>query len=212
MLERKKVIFLTSSYVNLAKNFAEDYKEYDIFLIQDRKFPFEYEDLDNFYTYTYANEKLFEKNKEKYFDNLAVFIEEFSPELIITNNFTKLLPKSFIEFLKFRLPNLKIINLHNADLRKGEKYIGIKADMYEFLEDQEITTTIHLIEDEKMDEGKQLAYSFPTTIKELKIKKLVNNRKDILNLRIRNVVLSYHQRTKVLKLLYKSISDLLNNI
>ena len=206
-MERKNIVFLTSSYVNLAHLFADKYKEYDVFLISDRKFPHEELDIDNFYSYSFGNEKLFEKNREKYFDNLGVFIEQFEPDFIITNNYFKLLPKSFIEFIKFRNKDTKIINLHNADLRKGEEYKGLNKDITQFLKDEEITTTIHLIEDEKMDEGKVLDYSYPTPLKELKIKTLVQKKEDILNLRIRNVILSYHERTKVLKHLYKILKN-----
>ena len=205
MEKRKNIIFLSSSFVNIAKNFAENNKDYDVFLILDRKFPIEFEDMDNFYTYTFAQEKLFEKDKESYFDNLAVFIEEFKPDFIITNNFTKLLPKSFIEFMKFRNSKITIINIHHADLRENENYKGLSADIKQFLQDSEIITTIHKIEDEKMDEGEVLAISFPTTLKELKQKGLINKKEDILNLRLRNVIISYHERTKVLKLLKKTI-------
>ena len=50
---KSSVVFLSSSFVNLGKLFAEISPEYDVFLIFDRKFPHEYEDLDNFYTYTF---------------------------------------------------------------------------------------------------------------------------------------------------------------
>ena len=201
-MERKNIVFLSSSYVNLAHLFADKYKEYDIFLIADRKFPHEEMEMDNYYTYSFGNEKQFEKNKVKYFDSLAVYVEQFEPDFIITNNYTKLLPKSFIEFVKFRNKKTKIINLHHADLRKGNEFKGLNADIKEFLKTEEITTTLHLIEDEKMDEGKILDYTYPTTLKELKTKTLIHKKEDIINLRLRNVILSYHERTKVLKHLY----------
>ena len=204
MKDRKRIVFLSSSYVNLACNFAQKYREYDIFLIFDRKIPFDVYDLDNFYTYTFANQKLFERNPEQYFDNLSVFIEKFEPDFIITNNFTKLLPKSFIEFGKFRNPNLKIINIHNADLNKGEEMKEMNPEIKEFLKYKEITSILHLIE----DEGKILATSHPTTLKELKRKKLVHNAEKILNPRVRNVILNYHERTKVLNLLHKTVEGM----
>jgi folate-dependent phosphoribosylglycinamide formyltransferase PurN len=206
-IKRKSIVFLSSSMVNLAKMFAENYKEYDVFLVLDRKFPTEFEDLDNFYSYLFEKNKVFEKNKEKYFDYLGIFIEEFKADFIVCNNFTKLLPKSFIDFAKFRNSNTKILNIHNADLREGKVFKGLNAEIAEFLEDEEIITTIHLIEDEKMDEGKQLNWSHPTTLKELKQKGLANKKEDILNYRLNNVITSYHERTKVLRLLYKTLED-----
>lgn len=215
-LNRRNIVFLSSSFVNLARLYAENNPDFDVFLIIDRKFPFEFEEtLDNFYTFTFDKNKMFEKTREKYFDNLAVMVNDFNPEYIITSNFTKLIPQSFIDFMKFRNQNLKIINLHNANLKaldeKGEmKYIGLNADIKQFLEEEELITTIHLIENEKVDSGKQLAYSHETTLKELKIKGLAHNKEDILNLRLRNVILSYHERTKVLKLLRKTLDELSN--
>ena len=161
-----------------------------------------------FYTYTFANQKLFERNPQQYFDNLSVFIEKFEPDFIITNNFTKLLPKSFIEFGKFRNPSLKIINIHNAHLKKGEDVRGMNPDIKEFLKYREITSALHLVEDERMDEGKILATSHPTTLKELKRKKFIHNTEEILTPRIRNVILNYHERTKVLNLLHKTIEGM----
>ena len=211
---RKNIVFLSSSFVNLARLFAENNSNYDVFLIFDRKIPFEFEeDLDNFYTFTFDKNKIFEKTREKYFDNLALMINDFNPEYIITSNFTKLIPKSFIDFMKFRNSNLKIINIHNADLRildeNGDmKYKGLNADIKQFLEEQQLITTIHLIENEEIDTGRQLSFSHQTTLKELKIKGFVHKKEDILNLRLRNVILSYHERTKVLNLLKKIIDEL----
>lgn len=208
MQERKNIVFLSSSFVNLSKLLAINNKEFDIFLVLDRKFPLEFEDLDNFYSFIFANQKLYDKDKEKYFDNLGVFIEEFKPDIIITNNFTKLLPKSFVDFMKFRNSKLEIFNLHHADIRHNENFKGLNADIKQFLEEEQIITTIHKIENEKMDEGKQLAHSYPTTLKELKQKNLIHKKEDILNLRLRNVILSYHERTKVLNLLKKIINQI----
>lgn len=208
-LRRKKVVFLSSSFVNLAKLFAENNLNYDVFLILDRKFPFDIEDdnLDNFYSYCFDKNKIFEKDRNTYFDNLGVFVESFSPDYIICNNFNKLLSKSFIDFMKFRNSKVIIINLHHGDLREindGKmKYEGLNADVKELFDDGKIITTIHYIEDEGMDDGQQIAFSYETTIKELKQKGLINKKEEVLNLRVRNVILSYHERTKVLNLLPK---------
>jgi len=210
---RKNIVFLSSSFVNLGRLFAENNPEFDVFLILDRKFPFEIEDIDNFYTFTFDKNKIFEKNREKYFDNLALMINDYNPEFIITSNFTKLIPQSFIDFMKFRNNNLNILNIHHADLRIIEnnlemKYVGLNAEIKQFLDEEQIITTIHLIDEEKMDSGKQIAYSHETTLKELKVKGLIHNKEDILNLRLRNVILSYHERTKVLRLLGKTLDEL----
>lgn len=208
-MERKNVLFLSSSFVNMARMFAENNKDCDVFLVLDRKFPFEIEDMDNFYTYIFHKGKMFEKDKEAYFDNLAVFLNDFNPDVIICNNFTKLLTKSFIDFMKFRNPDVLIINLHHADLRVMEKgrmrYVGLNADIQQFLEEEKIVTTIHLIEDEGIDTGEQLSYSHPTTLSELKSRGFLKKKEDIINLRVRNVVLSYHERTKVLRLIRDEI-------
>lgn len=202
MLNRKKIVFVSSSFVNLAKSFAEYHFEFDVFLILDRKFPFEYEDMENFYPFTFNYQKLFDRDRNKYFDNLSVFIDEFNPDLIITNNFSKLLPKSFIDFMKFRNKNVEIINIHHGDLREGDKYKGLNSDMKEFLETSEILSTIHRIEDEKMDEGEVLRYTEATDFKELKHKNIISKTSEIMNYRLRNNVLTFHEKTKVLSPLY----------
>lgn len=207
MIKRKKIVFVSSSFVNLAKSFAEHYEEFDVFLVMDRKFPFDFEDMENFYSFTFNYEKLFEKDREKYFDNLSVFINEFEPDYIICNNFNKLLPKSFIDFMIFRNSKLEILNIHHGDLRDGDKFIGIEGFVKEFLVKEEFVSTIHLIEDEKMDSGKQLAYSEPTTFKELKNKKLISTTSEIMNFRLKNVVLTFHERTKVLRVLYEVLKE-----
>lgn len=211
METRKNIVFLSSSFVNLAKLYAEENSKDDVFLVSDRKFPFDYDESENFYPFTFNQEKLFDKNKEKYFDSLAVFLTDFNPDVIICNNFTKLLSKSFIEFMKFRNPKIKILNLHHADLRILEngqmKYSGLNADIKQFLDDEEIVTTIHLIENEEMDNGKQLIQSHSTSLKELKQKGFINKKEEIFNFRMRNVVLSYHERTKVLKLLISTLEN-----
>ncbi len=210
--KRKNIVFLSSSFVNMAKMFAENNKDYDVFLILDRKFPIEFEDLDNFYTFYFNKNKLFDKDKSRYFDNLALYVLEYEPDFIVTNNYTKLLPKSFIDFIRFQSPKTIILNIHHADLRildyEGRmKFIGMSADIKQMLDEGMLISTIHLIEDEKMDAGKQIAYSHETTLKELKQKGLFNKKEDILNLRLRNVALSYHERTKVLKLLRKVLDN-----
>jgi len=210
--KRKNIIFLSSSFVNLAKIFAEKYNNYNIFLILDRKFPIEFEDLDNFYPIYFNKNKLFEKDKIRYFDNLALYINNFEPDIIITNNYTKLLPKTFIDFFKIQNKNLKIINIHHADLRiktkNKMKYQGLSADIKQMLYESKIISTIHLIENEEMDKGKQIKYSHETSLKELKQKGYIHKKEDILNLRLRNVILSYHERTKILKILKKVIEKL----
>jgi folate-dependent phosphoribosylglycinamide formyltransferase PurN len=206
---RKHIVFLSSSYVNLAKMFAKEYPNYDIFLIIDRKFPFEIEDLDNFYTYTFDKSKIYDIDKERYFDNLGIYINEFDPDLIITNNYTKLIPNSFLDFLKFTRPKVKVLNIHHADLRIEEegkmKFSGLNADIKEILDEAMIISTIHRITDQGMDTGERLAFSHETTVKELKIKSLLHKPEDMLNFRTRNIVRSYHERTKVLHLLHKVV-------
>ena len=210
---RKVIVFLSSSFVNLAKMFAEENSDFDIFLILDRKFPQEFEDLDNFYTFTFNKSKIYDSDKERYFDNLGVFVNQYDPDFIITNNYSKLLPRSFIEFMKFTNPNAKILNVHHADLRVedeigGMRFKGLSADIKQMLDEAMLITTIHKIEDEKMDQGERLGFSFETTLKELKQKGLFKKKEDILNLRLRNVAISYHERTKVLSLLRKVIDKL----
>ena len=211
----KKVLFLSSSYVNMAKLFAQNNIEYDVFLVLDRKFPFyiEDEELDNFYVFTFEKRKLFEKFKESYFDNLGIYVNQFEPDFIICNNYTKLLTKSFLDFLSFTNPNIIILNIHHGDLRiKDDKgnmvFAGLKSDIKEFLEEAMIISTIHLIQDENIDTGKALVYSHETTLKELKQKGYISSKECILNYRLRNVIISYHERTKVLNLLKKVILNL----
>ena len=207
-LNRKKVVFVSSSFVNMAKEFAEAHFEFDVFLVNDRKFPFEYDDMENFYPFVFDEQKLFDRDKNKYFDSLSVFVNQFDPDVVVLNNFTKLLPKSFIDFLKFRNSKVEVVNIHHGDLRCGEEYIGLNADKKEFLQDSEIISTIHKVEDEKMDAGEVLGYSNPTTLKELKQKHLLTKTSDIMNFRLRNVALLYHERTKVMSLLHSILSDL----
>lgn len=215
-IDRKKIVFLSSSFVNLALLFAQENKDYDVFLIIDRKFPMDFEDLDNFYSYTFDKNKIYDRNHEQYFDNLGLYVNEFEPDYIVTSNFTKLLPQSFIDFMRFTNSKIQILNIHHGDLRildtdNKMRFAGLSSDIKQMLDEAMIITTIHLIEDIGMDTGKQLAYSYETTLKELKQKGLFNKKEDILNLRLRNVALSYHERTKVLKLLRKVLEGLDKN-
>lgn len=212
--KRKNVIFLSSSAINLAKIFAQNNTHYDVFLILDKRFPFSIEDetLDNFYSFTFDKKKIFEKDKERYFDNLALFLEDFSPDIIVCNNYYKLLPQSFIDFMKFRNSKLQIINIHHADLRikdenENRLYKGLQADIKEMIDEAMIISTIHTIDDAQMDEGNHIMYSYETTIKELKQKGIAKKKEDILNYSIRGRIISYHERTKVLKLLTKGIDS-----
>ncbi len=211
--DRKVIVFLSSSFVNLAKMFAEENNDFDVFLVLDRKFPVEFEDLDNFYTFTFNKSKIYESDKERYFDNLGVFVNQYDPDFIVTNNYTKLLPKSFIDFIKFTNPITKILNIHHADLRIEDevgdmRFKGMSADIKQMLDEGMLISTIHKIENEKMDTGEKLGFSHETTLKELKQKGLFHKKEDILNLRLRNVAISYHERTKVLSLLRKVIDKL----
>ncbi len=215
MNKKVNIVFISSSFINLAFLFAQKNPNFDVFLILDKKFPssFEEESLENFYSFTFDKNKIFEKNKEKYFDSLSIFIEQFEPDIIVSSNFHKLIPNSFINFLKFRNSKIKIINIHHADLRviedKEIKFKGLNGMEKQFLSDLQFLSTLHFIEDEKMDEGEQISYSHETNLKELKQKNLLNKKEDILNLRLKNMVIAYHERNKVLNLLSKEIENLI---
>ena len=217
--KRKHIIFLSSSYVNLAKLFATINRDYDIFLILDRKFPQEIEnsDLDNFYIFNFDKNKLYEKNKNSYFQTLGIFLLEYEPDIIITSNFNKILPESFIEFIKFTNNKTKIVNIQNSDLRildenNNSRFMEMNGHIKQFIDEGMIISTIFLIENEQDNKylGKILGYSYETTFKELKKKQLIKDKIEILNLRICNSILNYHFRTKILKLLNKIIKELLN--
>lgn len=210
-LKRQNILFLSSSFVNLAKMFAENNPQFDVFLVLDRKFPFEIEDIDNFYTFTFDKNKVFEKDEEKYFDILGVFIDDFKPDFIILNNFNKELPKNFLDFMFFRKSDIKLLDIHHGDLRildnKGNKiFDGFNGDIRQMLDEAMIISTLYLTN--KNQKKSNFVYSHETTIKELKQKGLFKKKEDILNLRLRNVAISYHERTKVLKLLKKIIEGL----
>ena len=197
-MDSKKIVFLSSSYVNLAKLFALNNREYDVFLIFDRKFPqdFEDEELDNFYTFTFDRGKLFEKDPKAYFDNLGLFVNEFNPDFVVCSNFVKDLPQEFLEFLKFRNGKVKVLDVHHGDMKVHDN-----ADVRELLDELRIVS--HLSEYGK----NETTDSHETNLKELKQKGLLHKAEDVLNLRLRNVVLSYHERTKVLSVLKKVIEN-----
>jgi methionyl-tRNA formyltransferase len=143
-----------------------------------------------------------------------MYLNEFEPDIVICNNFTKLLPQTFIDFLKFTNPKIKIINIHHADLRiktdaGALAYQGLTGEVKEILEEQQVITTIHYIEDDRMDEGKQLHHSKPTTITEMKQKGFLHDKEEVINFRVKNVITQYHERTKVLTPLSKIVNELL---
>jgi hypothetical protein len=194
----KRIVFLTSSYVNLAKIFAINNRDYDVFLVFDRKFPQDFEDdeLDNFYPFIFDNMKLFEKDEKAYFDNLALFVSEFEPDFLVCSNFRKELSGEFLEFMRFRNKNIKILDVHHGNLK-----ITDNSDVRELLDELRIRSHISRYG------GEVLMDSHETKIKELKQKGLLHKAEEVLNLRLRNVVLSYHERTKVLSTLKKVINN-----
>lgn len=209
---RKKIIFLTSSFVNIARLFAENNPDFDVFLILDRKFPFEMQEFDNFYVFTFNKNKVFDANINKYFDMLGVFIDDFNPDFVVLNNFTKILSKSFIDFMKFRNSNLKLINIHHGDLRVIDeigkrRFDGMSGDIKQMLDEAMIISTIFNIDNNNNFDVSNVMYTSETTLKELKQKGFVKKKEDIFNLRLRNVILSYHERTKVLRVLRKFIDE-----
>jgi len=204
IIERKKILFLSSDYVNCARFFAQIFKKGDIFLILDRKLPFEIFDLDNFYVYNFDKGKYFDTDKTKFFDLLSVYIDEFCPDIIILDNFYKFLPDNFIEFLNFRNSNIKILTLyHSNDLTN----LNVNSFVNDFLkQDSFLTNICSILKDNSLQ---ILEKSYSTTIKELKQKKILLKREDILNLKTRKIVMSYHERTKVVKLLVRICESLL---
>ena len=182
----------------------------------DRKIPIDQEQeyLGNFYTHVFDKEKIFQKNKEKYFDLLAMYLLDFEPDLIVCSNYSKLLSQSFIDFVNFRNSQTQIINIHHGDLRiidehKNMKFKGLKGWVNEFNETNQFSTTIHHIENDQMDNGKQIEHSLPTYIEELQEIGLLKTKKELENLRVCNVVLHYHEQSKVLELLVKIIKNIL---
>jgi hypothetical protein len=213
-MEPKRIIFLSSSLVNLAQIFAKEHPEYLVFLIHDRAFPFTYDELENFHSFAFSKQRLYERNPQQYFDELGIYVTDFSPSLVITNNYTKLLPMSFIEFLHFRLPEVTLINIHHGDLSVTDKngkmaFSGMYGSIRQLLDEARLVSTIHKIEDQGMDTGTHLKLSHPTTLKELKQKQFIHQREDLINLRTKNQVISFHERTKVLRPLQQVVKEIL---
>lgn len=216
ILYKKTIVFLSSKATNLAYDVAQQCPEYEVFLIMDKKIPLdiEQENLGNFYIHFFDKEKIFFKNKEKYFDLLAMYLLDFEPDLIICSNYLKLLSQGFIDFVNFRNSQTQIVNVHHGDLRnlddsKDMKFKGIDGWKKQFIELEEFCSTIHLIENKEMDTGKQLAYSQITTFDEVKDLELIKNIKELESFRVSNVILHYHEQSKVLEILIKEIKNLL---
>lgn len=210
------IVFLSSSLTNLAYETSKKFPNIEFFLILDRKIPIDTGEtlLDNFDIQYFDKDKIYEKNKDQYFDALAMQLLDFEPDLIICSNYYKLLPKSFIDFVNFRNSSAQIINIHHADLRINNelnemKYSGLQAWKKQFREEKLFLTTIHIIEDEYIDTGKQICYSEPTTLKELQNLDLVSQISEIKSLRVCNVILHYHEQSKVLNLLCETIKRIL---
>ncbi len=191
----KRVLFLSSSFVNLSRIFSEKNPNITTLLILDRKFPFDADDRENLLVSTFPYEKLFDKSPKQYFDNLAVFVSSLEPDVIILNNFSKEINKEFIDFMKFRNPKIQIILIKHADGKEN-------SEIRELLDDEELKS--YVID---MISGKELVEIHPTTIKQLKEASLIHDKEEIISLRIKNVVLSYHERTKILK----GLSNIITN-
>lgn len=211
------VVFLSSSATNIAYDFAKNSPELEVFLIVDRKIPLDVEEemLGNFYIHYFDKDRVYEKNKDQYFDMLAMQLLDFEPDLIICSNYYKLLPQSFIEFVNFRNSLTKILNIHHADLRvintisSNMEYRGLQAWKKQFRNELQFLTTLHLIENEEMDTGRQLRFSEHTTFEELKELELIQSINEIESLRVCNVILHYHEQSKVLELLVKEVQKLI---
>ncbi|MCH8520226.1 MAG: hypothetical protein LAT82_05735, partial [Nanoarchaeota archaeon] len=109
----------------------------------------------------------------------------------------------------------KIINIHHADLRiidensNEMKYTGLHAWKREFSDTQKFSSTIHYIENEEIDTGEQIAYSNSTTLQELQDLELISSITEIESLRVCNVILHYHEQSKVLEVLVLKLQELL---
>ena len=95
--------------------------------------------------------------KIEYFDdinspNSVDEITKFGPNLIISIRFGQILKNPIIS-----IPNLGVINLHSGIL---PNYRGVLASFWSILNhENEIGTTLHYIDDDKIDKGKIIAIS-----------------------------------------------------
>jgi hypothetical protein len=210
---RKKIVFISSSYVNLAHIFALNNDEMDIFLIIDRKVPFDFDqDCDNFYIHTFDKRKIYEKSPNSYFDTLAVYINSFEPDVVISDNFDKRFAENFVEFFNFTSPRTHLINIHHGDLRilnKEGKQIYNQENSFEkqFFNEELIVSTVHKVTKEDFF-GEILYHTKETSLKELKQKGFLKKKEEIINFRIKNVILLYHERSKLLTPLVKIVEKL----
>ena len=216
--QKPVIVFLSSSATNVAFEVARSCPEFEVFLILDRKIPLDVEEemLGNFYIQYFDKDKIYDKNKAQYFDILAMQLLDYEPDLIVCSNYYKLLPQSFIEFVNFRNSLTKIVNIHHADLRiideqtQKMKYTGLHAWKREFRDSQEFSSTIHYIENEEMDTGEQINYSSKTTFKELQELELLTSLSELESLRVCNVIIHYHEQSKVLHIIVEEIKKIIN--
>ncbi|MFW5705278.1 MAG: hypothetical protein ACOCXG_05570 [Nanoarchaeota archaeon] len=195
--QRKSIVFLSSSYVNLAHLCAISNLDVDVHLVIDKKIPFDFDqELENFYIYTFEKRKIYENSPEKYFDTLAVFINEFEPDLIIVDNFDKQLPESFFDFFKFTHSKISFLLLEHSE---GKTQIDVRK----IIDEGEFFSNLKLV-------GKNTIYhkTKATSLKELKSKGLIKSPEELINYRARNVVLLYHEKSKVLGPLNHILRDL----
>ncbi|MFT4244509.1 MAG: formyltransferase family protein [Candidatus Woesearchaeota archaeon] len=216
--QKPVIVFLSSSATNIAFEVARSCPEFEVFLILDRKIPLDVEEemLGNFYVHYFDKDKIYDKNKTQYFDILAMQLLDYEPDLIVCSNYYKLLPQTFIEFVNFRNSLTKIVNIHHADLRiiddqtQEMKYTGLHAWKREFKDTQEFLSTIHYVENEEMDTGEHITYSSKTTFKELEELKLLTSLDELENLRVCNVIIHYHEQSKVLHIIVEEIKKIIN--
>lgn len=218
--DKPVIVFLSSSATNIAYEFARKSPELEVFLVLDRKIPLDVEEemLGNYYVHFFDKDKIYSKNKDQYFDILAMQLLEYEPDLIICSNYYKLLPQSFIDFVNFRNSLTKIINIHHADLREVDEktqemlYTGLNAWKKEFKDTNSFLSTIHYIEDYKMDEGEHIAYSQPTTFEEVQEIGLIQSFEELESLRVSNVLLHYHEQSKVVEILVDVVKEILETM
>lgn len=216
-MQKPVIVFLSSTATNMAFEVAKQCPKYEIFLILDRKIPLDIEEemLGNFYVQYFDKDKIYDKNKDQYFDILAMQLLDYEPDLIVCSNYYKLLPQSFIEFVNFRNSLTKIINIHHGDLRildenNTMKYSGLHAWKRQFNDEHTFLTTIHYIESEEMDMGEHIAYSDTTTFEELHDLELISSLNELKSLRVCNVILHYHEQSKVLEVLITKLQGIVN--